>query len=72
MRRARGAGDDGTVTGDPVYAHARAAAEVATALGSDLAVGLEVEDAARRLAASGPNELPRPTHPGPRGWRCAR
>ena len=44
--------------------HARTAAEVATALAVDAAAGLDSADAARRLAAHGPNQLatkaPRP------------
>ena len=44
-------------------AHARSAAEVAQALGSDVAAGLGAREAAARLEAVGHNELPRPTRP---------
>jgi Ca2+-transporting ATPase len=44
-------------------AHARSVAEVARALRSDPAVGLELEEAKERLARVGPNELVRPTRP---------
>jgi Ca2+-transporting ATPase len=45
------------------HAHALTAGEVAGALGSDPAAGLELGEAAARLEAYGPNELPRPTRP---------
>jgi Ca2+-transporting ATPase len=44
-------------------AHARPALDVARALESDSAVGLTADEAGRRLAVAGPNELPRPTRP---------
>ena len=44
-------------------AHACTALDVARALESDPAVGLTAEEAERRLARHGPNELPRPTRP---------
>ncbi|HEY4620083.1 MAG TPA: cation-transporting P-type ATPase, partial [Gaiellaceae bacterium] len=55
---------DGAVTGEMLGSvHARTAVEVARALESDLAAGLSDDEAAARLAAYGPNELPRPTRP---------
>ena len=51
--------DDRLVTG----AHARSVSSVAEALVTDPVVGLSTEEAARRLAQEGPNELARPTRP---------
>ncbi|HEX8025566.1 MAG TPA: HAD-IC family P-type ATPase, partial [Candidatus Limnocylindrales bacterium] len=48
----------------PRPAHALTARDVATALGVDPARGLEPIEAARRLAADGPNALDRATRPG--------
>ena len=45
------------------HAHVLSASEVSDALGSDLSAGLESYEAAARLGAFGPNELPRPTRP---------
>src|SRR5512145_191485 len=45
--------------------HVMPVAEIATRLGTDAAAGLAASEAGRRLAADGPNELPRATAVSP-------
>jgi P-type Ca2+ transporter type 2C len=64
MRLGHANGDDVPMPPETLeHAYARSAPEVADALGSDLASGLSEFEADARLAALGPNELPRPTRP---------
>ena len=55
---------DGVSGGRPLW-HNRAAGRIAADLATDLAVGLPEDEAARRLAAQGPNRLPEAHGRGP-------